>query len=257
MKKKIVSMITIAALALSFAACTAETSEVEPEVTYKVVGGISEPTRVWNEVEEASAEAPAEETAEEYIPDVLAMEPTAFVTNKVANTLTSDKDGEVIATLEEGTELTLVGTTGKGYYQTEDGAFISASDVEKIVVAEEEVVEEVAQTSTTTTTQTPATQQTPTTIEQSQPAQEQTYEEPQQTAEAPAQEQTYTEPAQTEQSTQTEETSGGWNTISYEEAEAIRSTCPHTNTWTGEGCDLETGEIRTTTVCLDCGTVLN
>ena len=185
----------VAALAvLSLAGCTEQTGEAEAEVTYEVVGGISEPTRVWNEDNvEVEAEAPAAD-GEAYTPDVLAMEPTAFVTNKVADILTSDKDGEVVDTIEEGTELVLVGTTGKGYYQTEDGTFISASDVEKVVIEEQ-----VAETETK-----PVTTQnnTTTTTQESQPVQQ---EQPAQQTEQPATEQTYEEPQQTEQPQQQEQ----------------------------------------------------
>lgn len=157
-----------------FVGCTPDDA-TEAEVTYEVVGGISEPTRVWNEVESDAEEvAPAEEEApaigEEYTPDVLAMNPKAFVANKVAELLTSDKDGEVVGTLAEGEEVTLVGTTGKGYYATEDGYFISVSDVvAKVETAE--VVE--AETKPVTTTQAPTTTTAPTQQESQSPSQEQ------------------------------------------------------------------------------------
>lgn len=254
----ITSAIAAAALCFSFTGCTEE--EI---ANYVVVGGISEPTRVWNEVVETPEVEVTEEEAEEaYTPDVLPMEPTAFVTNKTADTLTSDKDGEVVATLEEGTELTLVGTTGKGYYQTEDGAFISASDVEKVVIAEEETTEEVAQTSstTTTTTQTPAAQ-TPATTEQpaEQPATEQTYEEPQQT-------QVAEQPQQTEQpAQQSGEQDDGTEGLTNEQVaaelaavEAAAAECTHPSTHVETNItNLETGQQETHTVCDSCGQLLD
>lgn len=259
MRKKILSATIIMALtAMMFAGCTPEAAEAE--VTYKVVGGISEPTRVWNEVAEAPAEVPVEETAEEYIPDVLPMDPLTFVTNKAANTLTSDKDGEVVETLDEGTEIVLVGTTGKGYYQTEDGAFISASDVEKVVI-EEQVAEtetKPATTTTTTTTQTPTT-----TTETPAPAQEQPTQ--QESQPAPAPEPTPTpeptpepepQPAYDEEAEIAAELELQAQLTAQRQAEMERqAACPHTNTefiaeWAH---DLATGEWVSATHCLDCG----
>lgn len=262
MNKKVISIIMVASLAaLALSGCTEKTGEAE--VTYKVVGGISEPTRVWNEVttDDVKAEAPEEETVEEYFPDVLPMDPLTFVTNKTANTLTSDKDGEVIETLDEGTEIVLVGTTGKGYYATEDGAFISASDVEK-VVSEESKEEQVAETKpqTTTTTQTPTTTtETPAPAQESQPAPEQTYEEPQQqVAEQPAQE---AQPAQSENFYDADDFDyEAW----YAQAEAERlaeqeqqATCDHSyGTREESGINLGTGEIETHYYCVNCGECL-
>ena len=206
MKKKMVAIIMTAALAvLPLVGCTEQTGEAEADAgaVYEVVGGISEPTREWNEVStdnvEAEAEAPATD-GEAYAPNVLAMEPTAFVANKVADILTSDKDGEVVRTLAEGEEITLVGTTGKGYYQTEDGAFISASDVEKVVI-EEQVAETETKPTTTQNNTTPTTTTTPTSTttesapaaQESQPTQEQPTQQesqPVQEEQAPVQEQT-------------------------------------------------------------------
>ena len=209
MKNKVISIIMVATLAvLPLVGCTEQTGEAEADAVYEVVGGISEPTRVWNEDNvEAEAEAPATDS-EAYTPDVLAMEPTAFVTNKVADILTSDKDGEVVDTIEEGTELVLVGTTGKGYYQTEDGTFISASDVEKVVI-EEQVAETETKPATTQNNTTTTTTTTPTsTTTESAPAQESQpvqQEQPAQQTEQPATEQTYEEPQQEEQPQQTEQ----------------------------------------------------
>ena len=187
MKKKVISIIMVAALAvLPLVGCTE--TEADADAVYEVIGGISEPTRVWNEAAEVVAEAPVEETTEEaYEPTVYSMEPQLFVTNKTAELLTSDKDWEVTGNVEEGTELTLVGYTGKGYYQTEDGYFISASDVEakaEEVTEEKEtqVVETEVKPQTTTTTTTTQNNNNTTTTQESQPEQTE--------AEQPAQEQT-------------------------------------------------------------------
>lgn len=281
MRNKMVAMIMTAALAaLSLAGCTPEAAEAE--VTYKVVGGISEPVRVWNEVADDAvvsddAEvAPEGETLEEeaeteYIPDVLPMEPTAFVTNKAADTLTSDKDGEVVDTLEEGAELVLVGTTGKGYYQTEDGSFISASDVEKVVI-EGQVAETKPQTTTTTQSTALATTTTESAApaQESQPEQEQPTQEQQTTYEEPAQQETQTAEAPAEESQpavvteEVEDTSRStvdeaWEQLNAEldaREEAARN-CSHSSShWEVYDNQLAGGYTHDL-ICDNCGAVLD
>ena len=190
MKKKVISIIMTAALAtLAIAGCTPDTTEAEAGVTYEVAGGISEPTRVWNEVAETTEEEVTEE-AEPYVPTVVPMNPKAFVANKDADILSSDMDWEVLGTLAEGEEITVVGATGKGYYQTEAGGFICASDIEAKVEAETEEETRVAEGGNTTTTTTTTTQNnnTPATTTTTQGGNgTPTTEQPQtQTSEAPA-----------------------------------------------------------------------
>lgn len=226
--------------------CTPDEA-AEAEVIYKVVGGISEPTRVWNETQaEVVAETEVEAEAE-YVPDVCALKnPMTLIAQTNVDLLTSDVDGEVVETLAEGTEIVAVGTTGKGYYVTEEGNFICATGLEVKVETEEDtkVADTPTQgtttaTTTTTTTTTTSTSAPAQTTEaapaQEAPAQEQTYEEPQQTTEAPAQEQT----AETPALEQTESTSW-WdvdpmnNNSNYDEGESMAEWEEMQNAWAAD-----------------------
>ena len=270
MKNKMVAMIMTAALAtLTLAGCTEQTGEAE--VTYKVVGGISEPIRVWNEVVEVAIEeeeVPTEEIASaecpgapEYTPTEPEMADTGcagrYVVKEPNEKLSftayagDSEKFDAIRELAGGEFVQVTGKTTKGWYALSDGSYIHSYVVEYSPEKKQQVAQTQPQTQVAPAESQPAQQ------EQTQPAEQQpTYEEPTQTAEAPTEE---TQPAvvtEEVEDTSRSNVNEAWEQMKAEldaREEAARN-CSHSSSH--QELHESMGETFWVTICDNCGCVL-
>lgn len=277
MRKKILSATIIMALtAMMFAGCTPEAAEAE--VTYKVVGGISEPTRVWNEVAEAPAEAaieeeevPTEEVAPAECPGAPEYTPTEpevadtgcagrYIVKEPNEKLSfvayagDSEKFDVIRELAGGEFVQVTGKTTKGWYALSDGSYIHSYVAEYSPEPKPQVVQTQPQTQTA-----PAESQ-PTQQEQSQPTQEQTYTEPAQqetqVAETPAEETQPAVVAEEVEDTSRSTTHEAWeqHLAEMEAWEEASRNCSHPSSH--QELHESMGETFWVTICDNCGCVL-
>lgn len=274
--RKIITMTTIAALtATILTGCnnsTADANETEYEQVVLTMPEATAPVEEVAEVVEDEPEVVTEEVAEEiphaecpgapeYVPSepemantgcvgrYIVKEPKA-VLSFVAYVGDSEKFEEVRG-LVSGEYVQVIGQTTKGWYALADGSYIHSYTVEYSPEQKQQTAQTKTPT-TTTTTNAPATESQP--AEDSQPQQEQTYEEPaQQTAEQPVEETpaVVTEEHEDVPYVDTDKEAELW--ALFEAQQEASANCSHTSTH--QELHSSMGEEFWVTVCDECGGV--